>query len=249
VIYVILGMHKSGTTLISQILHHSGINMMDEVDPDLGYDQGNKWERDSTKSINHQLLDSAGAFSLKSLKPGPRSPAADLSCRMRDVIAACSRQHIDWGFKDPRTCLTYPIWARELPPHKLIVVYRLPREGWAHYWGRAEDRRRQRVTFRDFVPRWCEYNAAALAVLQQTHMPSIVIHYTRFMQGGDEYRRLEQFVGRDLVDKREPRMNRSRAETVRFYPLARAYHRLRGGPSPEWIAEQLETQRAVSSAA
>ena len=44
VIYVVLGMHKSGTTLISQILHHSGVNMGGaEIETSRSYDEGNKY--------------------------------------------------------------------------------------------------------------------------------------------------------------------------------------------------------------
>lgn len=47
-IFVVLGMHKSGTTLVSQILHHSGIPMGDGFDENVTYDGGNKYEREST---------------------------------------------------------------------------------------------------------------------------------------------------------------------------------------------------------
>ena len=66
-IHVVLGMHKSGTTLVSELLHHAGIDMVDAADPDTSYDHGNKWERDSTKQVNHAILGSAGTFSLKTV--------------------------------------------------------------------------------------------------------------------------------------------------------------------------------------
>ena len=52
-IYIILGMHKSGTTLISQILHKSGINM-GNFNEDVSYDQGNKYERPASQKINRE---------------------------------------------------------------------------------------------------------------------------------------------------------------------------------------------------
>ena len=47
-VFVVLGMHKSGTTLVSDILHRSGVPMV-EVRSSEGYDQGNKMERDATR--------------------------------------------------------------------------------------------------------------------------------------------------------------------------------------------------------
>ncbi len=43
-IYVIFGMHKSGTTLVAEMLHKSGINMGD-FDESVSYDIGNQYER------------------------------------------------------------------------------------------------------------------------------------------------------------------------------------------------------------
>ncbi len=41
-LYVILGMHKSGTTMISEILHNSGISMGEWKDKSNNYDYGHK---------------------------------------------------------------------------------------------------------------------------------------------------------------------------------------------------------------
>jgi hypothetical protein len=51
-ICVFLSMHKSGTTLVSEILHHSGINMGDDIDEHVSYDRGNKYEHESTLGLN-----------------------------------------------------------------------------------------------------------------------------------------------------------------------------------------------------
>ena len=58
-IYVVLGMHKSGTTLISETLHESGINMgeFSDIQQGIGYDEGHKYERRETQQINRQILD------------------------------------------------------------------------------------------------------------------------------------------------------------------------------------------------
>lgn len=54
-IYVIMGMHKSGTSLIAETLHKSGINM-GYFDEQLSYDEANHYERWHTSELNHYLL-------------------------------------------------------------------------------------------------------------------------------------------------------------------------------------------------
>lgn len=240
-IYVVLGMHKSGTTLVSQILHHSGINMMDSVDPSAGYDQGNKWERESTKAINHELLGSAGEFSLAARRPKALSGAPELQGRMRELIRSLSQRHGDWGFKDPRTCLIYDVWAPALPEHRLVVVYRSPQEAWEHYRRTSGKNLLQSALF--ILRRWCEYNGAIARYLRQTKMPFVVIQYERFMTERAEFDRLERFIGRKLSDQRRPELYRSRAGRFTGYPIVRAIHILLGGGSPERIVRELEACR------
>lgn len=246
-LHIVLGMHKSGTTLVSQILHRSGIDMVDEVETDVGYDEGNKWERESTKAINHSILGSNGVYSLEALRGGAKDDPEILS-RMRAVVRELGSRHADWGFKDPRTCLTYGLWAQALPEHRIIVVYRTAEEGWTHYWRSTVGHRRLTV-FREFLPRWCEYNAAILAIVERTTMPAIVLHYSALMRGEDEFRRLERFLDRPLVDVREPRMSRSHPTRFGIYPVARGFHRMCGGTSPEAVANTLESRRKGETAA
>ena len=52
---VVLGMHKSGTSLVAQALHRSGIHMGD-FQEHLDYDAGNKFEHHDFQAINRELL-------------------------------------------------------------------------------------------------------------------------------------------------------------------------------------------------
>lgn len=239
-IYVVLGMHKSGTTLVSRMLHDAGIAMVEAADPTVGYDQRNTWEREATKRINHELLDSSGAFSLAPL--ARRAPAPATLDRMRSLVSACSRLHADWGFKDPRSCLTYDCWADVLPEHRVVAVYRQPAEAWSHYWSSTTGRRRWTI-FRQFLARWSEYNEGILAAVAAARAPAIVVEYARLMDGDDELLRLERFLGRPIADPRDAGMRRSRTRPTGLYAVARMWHRLGGGGLPEEIAARLESRR------
>ena len=238
-IHVVLGMHKSGTTLVSQLLHHAGIAMVEREDASTGYDAGNQWEREETKSVNHALLGSAGRYSLQTRRDGPLAMTPALRSRMRSIVDDCCARHGDWGFKDPRTCLTYDAWADVLPAHRITVVWRRPEEAWAHYWASTTGRRRLTV-FRDFLPCWCDYNAAILDALKTTTMPWLVVPYTRLMESDAEFRRLETFVGRGLADRRQPGLRRSRPARGGVYRWARAWH-TRSTLRPDHIAAALDS--------
>ncbi|NET30798.1 MAG: hypothetical protein F6K19_02180 [Cyanothece sp. SIO1E1] len=212
-IYVILGMHKSGTTLISEILHCSGVNMVDDQDIlELSYDAGNKYERDWSRSINHSILDSRGVFSLDIKPPNQERLSSELISGMDQMIASCSQKYDDWGFKDPRTCLTYAFWAMQLPAHKVIVIYRSPEQIWGRYFQDACINKKKPVlgTIKKFIDAWITYNSLILDSIRDNKTPYLILDYEDFITADDDFLYLQKFLGKDLLDKRNMRLYRNR---------------------------------------
>lgn len=215
-IIVVLGMHKSGTTLVSQILHESGINM-GEFDKGVSYDQGNKYERQDALHLDMDIL---GAEDYEVLDLTPRGIAimnGDQRARMKEIINQCQAAHADWGFKDPRACLTYNLWAEELPEHKLVAVYRDPAEVWPRFkWHGMRKHHTNFQRAKAYLSRWQEHNLNILKFLKSTHMEYLVMGYHDLMSGPDAFQILEKFVGKPLEDTRKPGMYRSRARADIF---------------------------------
>jgi hypothetical protein len=242
-IYVVLGMHKSGTTLVSQILHHSGVNMGEEIDPEVAYDQGNKYERPSCLALNLELLglDGIRAPSLDLPLPPTLQMTESQRGRMREIIRACNQTYAYWGFKDPRTCLVYPLWASELPEHRLVVIYRPPPEVWPRYRQKGLVRlRRNPSRAWTLVKGWCRYNANILTYLQNTTMDFVVLRYRELVGSDAEFRRFEDFVGFELRDQRQPTLYRSRSSTSPLITLMGWLIQARFGWAPNQIIEQLD---------
>lgn len=210
-IYVVLGMHKSGTTLVSQILHHSGINM-GEFDHSVSYDQGNKYERQDALHLDMDIL-GAEDYEVLDLTPGGRAVMNDQQrAAMRKIITTCSESHPDWGFKDPRACLTYNLWAEELPEHKIIAVYRDPAEVWPRFkWHGMRLHHTNFQRARSYLERWQEHNLNILHFLENTTMDYLMLSYQDLMSGPLAFTQLERFVGRPLEDTRKAGLYRSKA--------------------------------------
>ena len=237
-IYVVLGMHKSGTTLVARTLHRAGIDMGDGLDHRRSYDAGEKFERESTKAINHAILRSDGLFSLDVAAPaGPIEVGAELRTEMRGVIETSGATSRDWGFKDPRTCLTYPIWAEELPEHRLIVVFRSPEAMWPRY--RPRERRFVPTQACRLVRSWCEHYDRLLEHLDRESTQALVVDYERLMTDDDELRRLGRFVERELPDERHPGLNRGRDRRYPSLRMARVVVRVCYGLDTAKIADRL----------
>ena len=110
---IVLGMHKSGTTLITEIIHHSGIRMI-ETDKAGGYDEGNKYERVSTNLLNKELLQCSNIKSLR-VTQHLEVDAVDASLwdKGKSIVKEINSVNEAWGFKEPRTLMTFGFCPKE----------------------------------------------------------------------------------------------------------------------------------------
>ena len=239
-IYIVLGMHKSGTTLVSQILHHSGISMGDDFDDSLGY-RDNKYEWREPFLVNLDLLnaDEASYYSLDYYEPCTASPSESVQERMASLIEQRESAGGNWGFKEPLTCLTYTQWARVLPAHKIIGVYRDPSQVMSHYktpnWN-------PKLGFK-VLRAWSNYNRAMLEALHSAAGDSLLLRYEELMTGDAEFGRLEQFLQRSSSDRRKPADFHARTTHSLFAPLD-LFMAWMGQPRPSQIVAELDQLRA-----
>jgi hypothetical protein len=241
-VYVVLGMHKSGTTLVSKILHGAGIRMGDGADVDGDYDRGAFFERSDARELNQRMIGFGDpAFE----HPAPRSLCfGDAErIRMRQILRDCEAAGTSWGFKDPRTCLTYPAWREELPAHRLIVVHRSLEEVWNHCW-----RNERGLGFSWRVVRtWCDDNERALAAFERHPRESILIGYEKLMMDDSEFARLERFVGHPLPDLRDRGRYRCRPDGRTPIAVVSALRGILGLSRPAAITAWFEALRQQSA--
>ena len=130
----VLGMHRSGTSAISRGLVALGIDWGDNL---MGAQPDNLkgfWEDQTLHNINQQILahcssDSEFAFSL-----GGRIDFSGLNSRiiedMKAFLKIRTLQSSFWGCKDPRCCLTFPVWKTHLIKQEIVpkgvMIFRNP---------------------------------------------------------------------------------------------------------------------------
>ncbi len=267
-VFVILGMHKSGTTLLAQTFHLSGINMIDEknvmesVYERIANNPGDEifkrevdektyffFERRSVNSLNHRILMQGQAKDVTSSFFVPKAiPDITDSVRknMCSIITDCEEKHLEWGFKDPRMCLTYVHWLGELPPHKIIVIYR----GYKGLLNRYNvTNRRQINLYRlwKILRSWVYYNSRIIEYLSTTKSPYIVLNYESFMTSNNEFERLEKFMTRPLVDCRKVELYRRRSdEPLPIMNLVERSVSYLLEESPDRVMQKLDYLRSIS---
>ena len=128
---IILGMHRSGTSAVSRLINMMGTylgpeekRMAAQPDNPKGF-----WERSDVMRLNNEILHAAGGswdqvsqINLKSIS-GPDKE--QFGGRISDILLEMDA-HRPWSLKDPRMCLTLPVWRSHLEIPVFLFVFRNP---------------------------------------------------------------------------------------------------------------------------
>lgn len=137
-VYVVLGMHRSGTSLCSNILSALGIDMADERGENRGNELGH-WERWEIMRFQDEILACLDRVYFSSQHDFPFRPGwwaeptiRTIATRLEQFVAEKIAAPSSFGFKDPRTCKLIPIWKRifanlNLQP-RFVICLRNPAE-------------------------------------------------------------------------------------------------------------------------
>src|SRR5206468_21413 len=130
---LVLGMHRSGTSMVARLLNMMGAYFAAEG-ISTGANQENPkgfWERRDVRNLNDMLLRSAGAdwhrvsdFTLEKI---PAAALAQFKTEAGKIILDMDA-HRPWFLKEPRFCLLAPLWLDLLEVPVCVIVNRSPIE-------------------------------------------------------------------------------------------------------------------------
>lgn len=121
-IVLVLGMHRSGTSLLANVLHLLGVDMVDSPTRSSSKNATGFWEREELVAVHDEILAALGAPIGSPAHVVPFRPGwwrsveiRPLKDRLRELLASQLRAtRRPWGFKDPRTCRLLPLWGEIL---------------------------------------------------------------------------------------------------------------------------------------
>jgi hypothetical protein len=193
----VLGMHRSGTSLVAGILRLLGVDLGpdEEFLPPDPNNQSGYFELAELVEINDEILAHHGGSwdQLPQLPPGweQSDEIAQIRDRARRLLGRRFAGSRTWAWKDPRTCITLPFWQRLAPGLRYVICLRNPIDIARSLRSREGEER----TLEDHVRDWLAHTASAL--VYTADRPRIVVHYERFFQDAEyEVRRLAAFLGR-----------------------------------------------------
>lgn len=228
----ITGMHRSGTSLVANLLARCGLflgNDQDLLPPSVDNQRG-YWEHANFVWLNDEVLSVSGGV----WDCPPRTRQNYASGKFNHLRLQAARlvgrfyDREPWGWKDPRNCLTLnfwknlgtlrlPFWYGKGPPLKVVLCLRNPFAVAAS------------LAARKFTPNnaglelWYFYNS--MLVNSTSSEERLVTHYeTYFSDARSELKRVLEFTNMKPTDEIIERAIREVSQQLRHYcPPASAH--------------------------
>jgi len=190
-----LGMHRSGTSLVSRMLNLLGV----ELGPSesmLGIAADNPkghWEHHEITLLNEEILAAFGG----SWHEPPALPEAwtsdprlaDVRDRAEQLLMRDFGTSSMWGWKDPRTCVTLPFWQNVVGEMRYVLCIRNPLAVMASLL----ERNGMDVEIVD--PLWLRHVQSSLD--HTSGLPRLLVFYEDVLSdGARELGRMAAFIGR-----------------------------------------------------
>ena len=218
-LHLIVGMHRSGTSLLGSLLPDCGITLPGALIPGDTHNPEGYFERADVTALQEQLL-----IDLERWWPAPRgmqplpegwleSPRGQKA--LADLIAVLraerDQQHGPWAIKDPRSSLLLPLWkaaCQQLEiPLQLVLAVRNPSEVMV-----SLVRRDQAATGMDgwrAQRLWWHHNAQVL--LDGQDLPLQVLSYSHWFEPQKALQQLQALA----ADKAPAELRAVLASTVK----------------------------------
>jgi len=207
-IVVILGMHRSGTSLIANFMDAIGVDVGQDLMPADESNAAGYWESRTIFDIHQKILKEMNCTWQNLPLHLPvnwwhNSNIQQLRSGLLEFVRSeCERTDKIWGFKDPRTAILLPLWQEifeelQLEPHYILAV-RHPGSVAASL------SRRDRLSSSHSQALWLRTNLDALSHTRN-HLRAIV-DYDRWFDSGFEQARtvidslnLSQSIGESQI--------------------------------------------------
>lgn len=165
---IVIGMHRSGTTMLSRIFHSIGVYM--------GRRLSENAESRFFQTLNREILDGIGGDWVN-IKPATEKIQLaeinqQLAYELKEKLLVqgklggffsvrhClkllfSQNSIHWGWKDPRNSITLPIWLNIFPDAKIVHIIRNGVDVAVSLYHREKNRQQ---TDKDYDPRLQDFS-------------------------------------------------------------------------------------------
>lgn len=123
-VLIVAGMHRSGTSVVSQWLYKCGLHMGEDLlGPGIGNTEGH-FEDTDFLSFHEEILRQQQLPESGLIETYPLEISSFDKQRLKNLIEYKNYKNCEWGWKDPRTCLLLQVYEELIPEARYLVVIR-----------------------------------------------------------------------------------------------------------------------------
>lgn len=229
-VIAILGMHRSGTSLLTGTLEECGLDLGDVNTAAPANAKGNR-ESWLLMALHEDLLRTAGG----GWDNPPEHPVIwkPIHCDIRDVFIRSFAGSPFWGFKDPRLLFCLEGWLERIPKLEMVGVFRHPLEVACSLVKRTP----ARITMEKALDLWLVYNQKLLLWQERFGFP--LVEYDSDGQAFKEsVAKLASALGLP---------NELPSERMSFFDGALRHHEADGSSLPPRVADVFARLRIVAA--
>ena len=172
-------MHRSGTSALAGMLHSGGVHLGESFMSPLPENPKGFFEDLQLQNVNKQILASIDKdwYKIPSLQDLQRVPESVLKL-MPQVYDYFQFRFSSWAWKDPRLCLTFPLWINILPIDQVKVLFVV-----RHPMSVARSLRTQnKMPIAQGLELWRVYNLRITELLEYYRLPYTFVVYESLIE-------------------------------------------------------------------
>ena len=183
-ILVVTGMHRSGTSLVSNLLQAGGVHVGDNLLPADNSNPRGYFEDIDFYDFHESALTCRGQHYLYVDRDFVFEPNQADKLRADELGQRRSHRAI-WGWKDPRTSLFLDFWAQQFPEVRFLFVVRHPLEVLCSLLRRGEF---EHLTILDAILNaWHTYNSNIQSFRDRHADRCLIVHIEGVIQQIDRF--------------------------------------------------------------
>lgn len=212
-VLVIVGMHRSGTSLITNWLEKCGLQVGERLELPARSNVDGHFEDIEFKNIHEEVLTSKNLPSSGLVEVNDPDLSIYQQEKLKSIINVKNKLYEQWGWKDPRTCLFLDTYRQLIPESKYLVIVRdyqsvissllkrdfleiddkymarrwLSRQVWTVFRRKRRQKRYYEENAEHYLRVWLTYNQEILKAIKNLQPEDyLVLNYNVLEKSDDE---------------------------------------------------------------